>query len=181
MANMGTALKTTPLEEYLSNPAYQHAEWVDGEVVELNVGTKTHARIQARIARKLDEYLERHGSGYVAVELHCRLRVGGGVRFRLPDVAVVLGDEQPTARYLERAPDLAVEIRSPEDSLSGLHLKIAEYLENGARLAWLILPEEQAALVFTPNAPTRTVLRDGELEGGDVLPGLRIPLSELLA
>ncbi len=177
----GPGVKTIPIEEYLANPAYEHAEWVDGEVVELNVGGKKHARIQARIARKLDEYLERRRGGYVAVELHCRLKAGGGVRFRLPDVAVVLGDEEPEARYLDRAPDLVAEIRSPEDSLSGLHLKIAEYLENGTRLAWLILPEEQAALVFAPNAPTRTVLRDGVLEGGDVLPGLRIPLSEILA
>lgn len=53
---MGPALKTTPLEERLSSPAYQHAEGVDSEVVELNVGTKTHARIQARIACKLGEY-----------------------------------------------------------------------------------------------------------------------------
>lgn len=177
----GPGLKTIPLEEYLANPAYEHAEWVDGEVVELNVGGKSHSRIQAALAAALHQHLRQHRSGYVAVELHCRLKAGGGIRFRLPDVAVVMGDEEPEARYLDRAPDLAVEIRSPEDSLSGLHLKIAEYLENGTRLAWLILPEEQAALVFTPDAPTRTVLRDGVLEGGEVLPGLRIPLSEILA
>lgn len=178
---MGPAVKTVPLEEYLSNPAYQHAEWVDGEVAELNVGSKSHSRIQAALAAALHQYLRQHPGGYVAVELHCRLRVAGQEHFRLPDVAVVLGDEQPSSRYLDRAPDLAVEIRSPEDSLAALHLKIAEYLENGARLAWLILPEERAVLVFTPNAPTRTLVGEGVLEGGQALPGLQIPLSELFA
>jgi hypothetical protein len=46
---MGAAgIKTVTIEEYLSNPAYKHCEYVDGEVVELNVGTNPHSRITAR-------------------------------------------------------------------------------------------------------------------------------------
>jgi len=58
---MGAAgIKTVTIEEYLSNPAYEHCEYVDGEVVELNVGTNPHFRITAKCCRKLDEYLDRN-------------------------------------------------------------------------------------------------------------------------
>jgi len=179
---MGTAVKTLPLEEYLSNPAYEHCEYIDGEAVELNVGNKPHSRIQVKCARKLDEYFDRRPGGYVASELRCRLKVGGRPRIYLPDLAVVLGDEDTAeTRYLNRAPDLVVEVRSPDDSLSALHRKIGDYLANGSRLAWLILPEESAVLVFTPNAPTRTAMAGETLDGGELLPELKIPVDALFA
>jgi Uma2 family endonuclease len=118
----------------------------------------------------------------VATELHCRLQVGGDVRFRLPDVAVVVGDANPKEnRYLEGAPALAIEIRSPEDSITQLVRKIDEYLANGSEMAWLILPEEKGLMLFTPGAPVRTLLEHDTLEGGAILPGFQIRVNELFA
>lgn len=91
--------------------------------------------------------------GKVYVEPHCRLQVGARVRYMLPDVGVVLNDNDPDGLYLQRAPDLVVEIRSPEDSIAMIHRKMAVYFENGAQLGWIILPEEKSVLVLTPNAP----------------------------
>lgn len=177
---MGTAVKSLSLEEYLSDPAYQRCEYIDGQPEELNVGNKPHSRIQAKCVARLIERLEKQPGAYVAVELRCRLVVAGEPRVYLPDVAVVLGDEEPEEiRFLDRAPDLVVEVRSPDDSLSALHRKVADYLANGARLAWVILPEERAVLVFTPDAPTRTGISGEVLDGGDVLPDLQIPIDTL--
>ncbi|MGH7246840.1 MAG: Uma2 family endonuclease [Pseudomonadota bacterium] len=175
-----TIIAPVGVEEYLSNPAYEHCEYIDGQVVELNVGTISHGRIQVKCGRKLDEYFDAHPAGYAGTEIHCRLKIGGKIVFRLPDVAAVLG-EVTDGRYLDRAPDLVVEIRSPDDRLPAQFRKMDEYFENGARLGWLILPEEKSAFVFTPNAPVRTVIFGELLTGGDVLPGLEIPLESLLS
>lgn len=177
---MGTAVKALPLEEYLSNPAYEHCEWIDGEAVELNAGNMPHSRIQVKCGRKLDEYFDQHPGGCAAAELRCRLVVGGEPRIYLPDVSVVLGGpELARVSYLDRAPDLVVEIRSPDDSLSALVRKIQDYFANGTKLAWVILPEEKAVLIFTPNAPTRTAVAGEILDGGELLPELKIAVDAL--
>ena len=48
------------VEEYLTNPAYQHCEYVDGEVTPLNVGTRKHAKIQSKCAFQFETYLAAH-------------------------------------------------------------------------------------------------------------------------
>ncbi len=180
MASQAQALVS--IEEYLSNPAYEHFEYVDGQVVELNVGSKPHSRIQVNCCVALSPYVKTRQLGYVATELHCRLRVSGRLRFRLPDVAVVLGpDDASESRFLDRAPDLVIEIRSPDDSLTSQIRKIDEYFANGAKLAWLILPEERSVMIFTPNAPVRTALPGETLDGGELLPDLRVPVDDLFS
>ena len=166
-------------EQYLSDPAFDRCEYVDGIVMERNSGSKPHARIQGKCSRKLDEYLDGHPGDYVAVELHCRLKVRGYPGFRIPDVAVVLGDESTEQRYLERSPDLVVEVRSPDDSLTSQLRKMDDYFENGCRLAWLVLPEEKSVLILAPNAAPRTATAGETLDGGGVLPGLSIAVDDL--
>ncbi len=181
--NMGAlpVAREISVEEYLANPSYEHCEYVNGRPVELNVGGKPHGRIQTNCAYWLKDYFRKHGGGYAATEMHCRMRLGEQVRFRLPDVSVVLNDEHPDERYLDRAPDLAIEIRSPDDSMTNQMRKFEEYFANGARLGWLILPEEKSVIVLTPNSAPRTVTEGGVLDGGSVLPGLEIPVEELFA
>ena len=171
--------RSVSIEEYLSDPVYEHSEYVDGEVRKLKVGTRFHARIQGRCFRKLDEYFDAGPGNYVGTELHCRLGIGGKVRFRLPDLAVVLGGFSED--YLDRGPDLAVEIRSPEDSIASQLRKIDDYFLNGTKLAWLILPEEQSVLVIRPDGVVGTVVAGEILDGGDLLPELRIPVADLFS
>lgn len=168
-------------EQYLTDPAFRHCEYVDGMIVERNLGAKPHARIQSKCLRKLDEYLDTHPGGYVVVELHCRLKVRGRLRFRLPDVAVVLADDAAEQRYLERSPDLVVEVRSPDDSITSQLRKMDDYFENGCRLAWLVLPEEQSVVILTPGGAPRTATAGETLDGGEVLPGLSIAVDDLFA
>jgi len=176
---MGAAgIKTVTIEEYLSNPAYEHCEYIDGEVVELNVGTGQHGRIQAWCVSRLIDYLSRNPVGSAYVELHCRLRISGRDRYRLPDICVVIGP--PVEGYLERAPDLCIEIRSPQDSVSDQIGKFGDYFANGCKLGWLILPDEKSVLVLTPGAAAPRVARAGDiLDGGDLLPDLQVPIDAL--
>jgi Uma2 family endonuclease len=180
---MGISTPARPItvEEYLSNPEYQHSEYVDGEVIPLNVGTKPHSRIQVSCAFYFLQYFKAHPGGWAGAELHCRLMIEGRIRYRLPDIAVVINDKSPDDPYLDGAPDLAIEIRSPEDSLTFLFDKSADYFANGAKLVWLILPEEQSVIVLSPSAPPHTVKSGETLTAPELLPGLEIPVAELFA
>ena len=50
--------KAVSVDEYLANPAYEHHEYVAGGIVERNLGSIKHSRLQTRCGRKLDEYFE---------------------------------------------------------------------------------------------------------------------------
>jgi len=169
------------VDEYLTNPAFEHHEYVNGEVVALNVGTGQHAKTQMNCAYEIRSYLKSHPSAYGGTELHCRLMINGEVRFRLPDVALVFNDTSPEGQYFEGAPDLVIEIRSPEDTIASLFRKMTDYFANGAKLGWIILPEEQSVFVLSPSDPVRTFTIGETLEGGEAIPGLSVPVSALFA
>jgi Uma2 family endonuclease len=120
-----------------------------------------------------------HGGGYSATELHGTLTVDGQTRFRLPDVCVVRNDQSEEQRFLVGAPDLIVEIQSPGDPIIGLVRKMDEYFANGARIGWIVAPEEKSVLVLTPDGRPRVVSGDELLEGGEVLPGFALPAVKL--
>ena len=178
------AAKPVAIEQYLSNPKYEHFEYVDGSPVELNVGSGQHSIVQVNCAVSLANYLKQNRIGRAATELRCRLQVRGHTRFYLPDVCVVLGGDELTqakTRFFDGSPDLVVEIRSPGDSLPRLFRKIDDYIANGTRIAWLILPEDQCVFVLAPNAPMRTALLGETLDGGEILPEFEIPVEDLLS
>jgi Uma2 family endonuclease len=101
---------------------------------------------------------------------------------RGPDLAFVsaerIRDNPPPRRgFWELAPDLAVEIVSPEDEEKDLREKVDDYLRAGVRLVWLIDPRARRARVYRPGAEVQTVEAGGSLDGGDVLPEFTIPVA----
>ena len=104
------------------------------------MGTGKHGSVQLKCGARLESYLQQNPIGHAYIELHCKLRIGGQLRYRLPDLCVILGPF--VEGHPEGAPDLCVEIRSPEDSVSGQIGKFEDYFANGCKLGWLILPEE---------------------------------------
>ena len=168
------------IEEYLSDPELERFEWVDGHAVETGVGNKNHGAIQLQCGYLLKLFLRSQTGFYAATELRCRLVVHGEVRFRLPDLCVVAGSRRDgDTRYLEGAPLLAVEVQSPENSVAQLMRKVDEYFLYGCKMAWLVLPEEESVLVRRPSEDVKSCVKGDLLEGGDVLPGLRINVAEL--
>ncbi len=75
-------------------------------------------------------------------------------------------------------PDLAIEVKSPDDSYKGMREKADYYLANGSQMVWLVMTEKQQVEVHRPGG-FEVVAIDGALDGGDVLPGLMIPLREV--
>ena len=103
------------VEEYL-HTSFQEGdrEYVDGRVVERNVGEVDHADLQTRIAL----YLRNHYKEYwTAVEVRVQVKP---TRFRVPDVCLVLGPK-PEGRIVAAPPFLVVEVLSPDDRAEDLH------------------------------------------------------------
>ncbi|MEX1324485.1 MAG: Uma2 family endonuclease [Synechococcaceae cyanobacterium] len=82
-------------------------------------------------------------------------------------------------------PDLVVELASPSDQgprgLNALRRKMASYQANGARLGWLLLPDDQAVDVWPAAGEPRRVEQASVLEGGAEIPGLRLELAAIWA
>ena len=71
-------------------------------------------------------------------------------------------------------------MRSPSDSLKMLQAKVREYMENGARLGWLIDPQNKVVEIYRPNQDVEIIQSPKTLSGEDVLPGFTLDLSEII-
>ncbi len=78
------------------------------------------------------------------------------------------------------APDLAVEIISPSDSMTMVEDKIEIYLKNGTQLVWVMNPKLRRATVHRADGTIAVVRADGALDGESVLPGFTCALTEIL-
>lgn len=77
-------------------------------------------------------------------------------------------------------PDFVAELVSPSDSVPELRAKMREFIENGARLGWLINPRQRQVEIYRPGRPAETLDDPGSLSGEDVLPGLTLDLKGIL-
>jgi Uma2 family endonuclease len=104
---------------------------------------------------------------------------------RAPDAAWVLRSrlEPLTAeqkqKFLPLCPDFVVEIRSPSDRLSTVQAKMQEYLDNGARLGWLIDSGSRVVYVYRPNQPVERLENPAAISGDPVLPGFVLDLQKV--
>jgi Uma2 family endonuclease len=81
--------------------------------------------------------------------------------------------------FVPLCPDIVVELRSASDSLSKLQEKMQEYMVNGARLGWLIDPQNQRVEIYRPGREVEVLEQPMELSGEDVLPGFVLNLRRI--
>ena len=94
---------------------------------------------------------------------------------RFPDRKV------PTAPMPAVVPDLVVEVLSESNTPAEMERKRAEYFDAGVRLIWEVDSQTRTVCVYTPDGTVSTLDASQRLEGGDVLPGFTLVLSELFA
>jgi len=105
---------------------------------------------------------------------------------RVPDVAWIQIDRWNALSKAEKrsfpsmAPDFVIELQSETDSLSELKLKMAKWIKNGVRLAWLVCPDSQTTYVYEPGKPQLAIHFDETLSGGEVLINFSTRLSDIL-
>jgi len=131
--------------EYLSTSYSPDCDYVDGVLVERNVGEKDHSRAQGLLVGYL---VNRRKEWKIHVFPEQRVQIKPS-RFRVPDVCVVAGAE-PDEQILTTPPLVCVEILSPDDRWSRMQEKIDDYLSFGVRHVWVIDPRSRKAYAFTP-------------------------------
>jgi Uma2 family endonuclease len=144
------------VEEYLNSSYEPDMEYVDGELVEINVGDRTHSLVQSNLV-----YFLRLKYPNIKVLPEVRSRTTE-TRFRLPDVAVEL--RRQTGRFITEPPYIAIEILSEDDRVSRLIEKLKEYAAMGVPNIWVFDPRLKQMFVFEGNA-----LR--EIEGDTISTG----------
>lgn len=82
-------------------------------------------------------------------------------------------------KFLTLCPDFVIELRSASDNLKELKAKMEEYIENGARLGWLIDPQAKQVFVYRPGAEAEILKNPKTVSGEDVLKGFELDLTEI--
>jgi Uma2 family endonuclease len=102
---------------------------------------------------------------------------------RQPDIAFVRAERLDPNRDRQRSvhlvPDLAIEVVSPSDRRSAVIAKANEYLRYGVQMVWIVDPPSRTVTVMQADGLVLTLRGSDVLDGGDLLPGLRIPLRDI--
>ena len=161
-----------------------HYEIIDGHKVELPPMSANSSTTGNDLAHALNSYglANNVGKGYTEVLIHLPLPED---RNRKPDVIFVPFGRWPQARRVPATnawdvlPDLCAEVVSPSDLAEDNRTKVEEYLRAGVRLVWVVYPELAVVDMYGPAGQLRVLRRTDTLDGGDVLPGFRLPLADL--
>ncbi|MDQ4097210.1 MAG: Uma2 family endonuclease [Actinomycetota bacterium] len=142
-----------------------------------------HGYLTAKVAANLLAFVDEHLLGQVVAGDPGFVLARGPDTVLAPDVAFVRADRLPAPehrhRFAELAPDLVVEVVSPSDRPGEVTEKAVRWVEAGVRLTWMVHPDQRMVAVYQPGAAVRLVHEDGELDGGDVLPGFRLAVADL--
>jgi len=158
------------VEEYLRTCYRPDRDYLDGELVERNLGETDHSDCQGRIYAY---FLNRSRQLRVYPLVEERVQVSA-TRFRIPDVSVVLGS-RPTDQILTSPPFIAIEILSKDDRIIQMQERIDDYLRFGVRYVWLIDPRTQRAWIYTKEGAHEA--KDRILRTED--PAIELPLPEI--
>ena len=161
------------VEEYLNTTYRPDRDYVEGVLLERNVGERDHSWMQALL---VGAFLTRRGAWSVMPLPEQRVQIKPD-RFRIPDVCIVRSDE--TDQIIRRPPILCVEILSKNDTVDAMEEKVSDYLEFGVPTVWVIDPRTRRGFIYTADG-IRRESRDGVLRAVNPgYPEIELPMSEL--
>jgi Uma2 family endonuclease len=174
---------TEPVSTAFVAPEDMLYEVVGGEIKEKTVGVQASV-IASLLHGFLFMFLSEHRVGRSLAETLFLIDKSKDMQ-RRPDVAFVSTARWPMERRApdtaawDLVPDLAIEIVSPTNTAEGVQAKIHEYFDAGVSRAWVIYPKQKSIHVYTSRTDIRGLRLGDELDGGDLIPGFRLPLAAL--
>jgi Uma2 family endonuclease len=158
-------------------------EVVDGKIVEKEMGAR-QAEIAGILVQYLGTFARTHRLGRALIEFIFRIDQAKNLQ-RRPDVAFVAHARWPVHRRVpdvavwDMVPDLAIEVVSPSNTADDVQGKIHEYFEAGVNRVWVVYPAQKEVYVYASPARIQVLQLGEELDGGDLVPGFRLPLAAL--
>ncbi len=170
------------------------SELVDGRLRVMSPTGLLHGILGARIVAALEIYLDEHPDLGEAAGAETGFRVADPRRpVMAPDAAFVRADrlpevsegpikrDDPIVRFMNGPPDLAVEVRSPDDSANEMREKARAWLAVGAREVWLVDGQHETVQAHRPDQRPVALAKGDTLTAPDVLPSFSLPLADLFA
>lgn len=157
-------------------------ELVEGVLVEVSPSNHVHTELAVWIAYLLTGFVMEHDLGRVSGEIGGYILKRNPDIVRAPDVGFISKEKRGIkieGAFYPFAPDLAVEIVSPGDSATEVYDKVVEYFQAGTRLVWITYPKSKTIHVYTSATDMHVFTMNDMLDGGDVLPGFKLPVSEV--
>lgn len=182
-----TLSKATDFEQIVrANPDWQFEQTAAGELVVVPPTGGTSGRKNSSLTGQLNQWVEQN--------LELGEDFDSSTLFILPNAA----KRSPDASWVQRGrwdsltkaqqdgypplcPDFVVELRSPTDNWAELQAKMREYMDNGARLGWLIDPQQRQVEIYRQGQQVEVVIAPLTLSGEDVLPGFVLSLQRIFA
>lgn len=158
-------------------------ELIAGAMREMSPAGYEHGIFEIRLARRLANFVEDQQLGGIT---------GGDTGFLIsdnpdtilvPDVAFVAkprfsATAMPKA-FFPGAPDLAVEVLSPRDTIEEAEAKVAQWLDAGCKEVWVVHPRWKTIMVHRPGEDVRTYSADQTITSPDLLPGFACKVGEV--
>jgi Uma2 family endonuclease len=170
-------------EEFVRlQPPDKRSELVSGQLIVREPAGFRHGRIAARLAHRLSERVEANDLGVV-----CAAETGFVLKrepdtVRAPDVAFISRERRPDPEpvaFAELAPDLAVEVLSPDDRPGAVLSKVADWLNAGSRMVWVVDPVRRLVRVYRQDGSESVVTGTGALDGEGVVPDFSCDVHSL--
>jgi Uma2 family endonuclease len=174
------------IDDYLAldEPVGVRYELCEGELRVTPSASLFHNRLRDQLNARLSAFVMSHKLGLITSETD--MKVAHDV-VRRPDVAFISTERlQGIDQHkvpVPLSPDLVIEIVSEIDRADDLMLKVTQYLAAGTRAVWLIYPNTHLAYRYVPRKlepEVRSADAGHTFEEPEMLPGLSIPLSEIL-
>jgi len=185
--SMSTEVQLMTADELLAMPDDGFVyELIKGELIKVSPPPgHEHGLVAMNIAGPLYSYAKTKNLGNVYAAETGFLLEQDPDTVRAPDVAFVRRERIQKAGTVEGywigAPDLAVEVLSPSDTVRRIEGEVAEWLESGSRLVWVVRPKMHTVTVYRSLTEIVVLTEKDTLDGGDVVPGFQIPIAEIFA
>ena len=181
-----TRLSVEDFLEIANRPEYAdcRVELVEGEIVTMSTVRSVHAEIEAHLIIKVGGYIHQHRLGRIYsgdAGFVLERNPDGRDTVRGLDIAFISRAKAPEPlpnTWVEVAPDLAIEIMSPSNTVGDTNLKIDQLLRAGCPQVWIVHPDLRRVDVHS--LAGMRVYREGDmLSGGDILPGFELAVSDI--
>ena len=184
---MSTEVQIMTADELLAMPNDGFVyELIKGELIKVSPPPGyEHGIVAMNIAGPLYEYIKKKNLGKVCAAETGFLLEQNPDTVRAADAAFVRRERVDQAGLVEGywvgAPDLAVEVLSPSDTVRRVEGKVAQWLEAGTRMLWVVSPRLRTVTVYRSLTNIETLTENDTLDGGDVVTGFQIPVAEIFA
>jgi Uma2 family endonuclease len=177
---MATAQPITTAEQLFQAPDLGRCELLRGELIMMSPAGSEHGMIVAEIAGILRDFIKPRKLGVV---------LGAETGFRIssnpdtvlaPNVAFIQAGRVVAGLpkgYFPGAPDLAIEVLSPNDRAGEVLAKVQDWLNAGCKGVWVVDPKSQTVAVYNADRKAAILASADSLTGGDLLPGFSTPVA----